>query len=361
MNETIETQTEEIENQKYITKIMRINTAVNLIFGTVFLVFIFTTFAFLPDFFDWYLTLGILLFGFEICYLFCWLITFPLRIWIYKISIKRELMNQTFNSWTLDWVKLLGLNMLIIIPCFSISVFSCYILKDNMIIALITLVLLLFIVKFLRNYLALYLIHGFYRLKEGDKYEYWKGITETNNIKNYPIYIVPIEHKTKYANAIAFGIKNTGYIICFDTLLNNLSKEQFASIMAHESAHIINNDILKRLSIMIIVLVVYITYIQLISMLDFIPLIAATIVFLGGIILLIRGTSKKTQKQEFNADAFAARILNNKQVIIEGLEYIHEINKYPKEHKKKGSFKYHPTLKERIEYIQSLDLDTQTG
>lgn len=356
-NKTIDTQTEESQNQKHITTIMRINTSILLIYGVIFFGFTFTAMSYLPDFIDWYMTLSILLVGYEVCYLLSWVITFPLRLWTYKMCTNRGLMNQKFKDWVFDWVKLLGLNLIIIIPLLTIIVFTCYLLKNNIIIAITTFAILAFILKFIRNYLALWLVHGFYRLKDGEKYEYWKDITQKNNIKNYSIYIVPIEHKTKYANAIAVGIKNIGYIVCFDTLLNNLSKEQFASIMAHESAHIINNDFLKRLFFMLILLIAYIIYIKLIFLLDPILLLAVTVVFLGSIIFILRGTGKRTQKQEHKADEFAARILNNKEVIIDGLKYIHEINKYPTEHKKKGNFKYHPTLKERIEYIQNLDLE----
>ncbi|MGD9581265.1 MAG: M48 family metallopeptidase, partial [Vampirovibrionia bacterium] len=247
-------------------------------------------------------------------------------------------------------------NLIIIMPLFSLALLCFIIQKETIVIAVITLFILIFIINFLKSYLILVFVHGLYRLKEGEKYEYWKNITNTKSIKEFPIFVIPIESKTKYLNAIALGIGNIDWILCYDTLINNLTKEQFAAIMAHETAHILNNDILKRLLFIVLIIALYTIYTQL-FFLGSIYIILLTIFLVIVAIFGLKFITKRNQTQEFKADEFAAKLLKDKESVIESLTLIHEINQYPREHKKKGSFRYHPTLNERIENINNLIID----
>lgn len=80
-------------------------------------------------------------------------------------------------------------------------------------------------------------------------------LSEANLLDKVPIYVVDDETLNANANANGF-FKNKSNIVITNDLFDLLSLEQLQSVVAHEAAHINNNDIkIKTISICFIILV----------------------------------------------------------------------------------------------------------
>ena len=343
---------EDKENISFNKKIQNINLVIIIIYFALYYILFSFTYLFVTIETSWYVLFIVFYLTFFFAHTISWVLAIPFRIWMYKLCKKKELLTQDFYSWAFDWVKILFVTCLYTLPLLSLGAAIClHQINNNFIMAILTMVIFVFIIKIGSKYLTLWFIHGYYELKSGQNYEYWKNIANNNNIKTYPTFIIPIEHKVKWANAFAFGIKGYGFIYMSDMLLNNLNKEQFASIMAHETAHLENNDIIKRLfPLLILILFLSVIYVLIYTMensLELITIIAA--IFTISILFIFKYNLKKVHQQEFDADALAIKLLGNGTYMYEALDYLYEVNKMPKEEPKKRlhQSQFHPTLYER--------------
>lgn len=288
------------------------------------------------------------------CYVAGWILSFPLRVFLYCIYKKRDLIKQSFLPWTIDWLKVLAINVLIIMPLVSLGAFLVFNSLNNLLMVLITIFVFAFVIRILKLVLIILLIHGYYRLNSGSKYEYWKNILQKEQLKEYPIFIITIENKFSLANAYAMGSKSFGLVYVTDILFNHLDEKQFASIMSHETAHLKNNDIIIRLVFIIIFILIYF---GLFFSFDYLLMddLAMILSFMMIILIALFYVFTRTMyKQELRADDFSKLIMEDGKYLAESLEYLYKINKMPREHNKSklsNGFKIYPSLTERIDRL----------
>ncbi|MEW5818731.1 MAG: M48 family metalloprotease [Cyanobacteriota bacterium] len=348
---------QELENKKFFKRTHQLNTAIVFIFCFIFIFASTVVLGFMPDNISWYWLYLIIFATFTGSYITGWLVTFPLRIFMYKICTKHEVLTQEFKPWVIDWLKVFVVNIVFSMPLLSVAAIICFNQKNHIYLSIFNFAILFIIITIVKRYLMVWFIHGFYILKSGSYYDYWNSIINKQNIQNYPIFIIPIEAKAKWANAFAFGFKNFGFIYSTDVLLNNLDERQFSAILAHEAAHLEFNDVLFRFAFSFILLILWLVVF---SNIDYIPEnynLAGFIVIVLFFILLVYSSLIMAKNQEARADKYSVKLLSSPYYLIESLDYLYDINKMPKDPKNHGKFKIHPTLAERkqamIDYYEN--------
>ena len=135
------------------------------------------------SFYDsFWVVVGCVLFGIIGVYVLGWAFCFPLRVFLYKISKKQGLLKQEFRSWLVDWLMLLAINLVMNVPFYTIViVFMIYqFSKPFWEVALsagLCFAALFFWAHFY-SIVTIAFIHGIFKLKEGEKYEYWKTFVD---------------------------------------------------------------------------------------------------------------------------------------------------------------------------------------
>lgn len=295
--------------------------------------------------------------GYIVFFISGWLLSMPIRYLMYLACKKHGLMKQELMPWLTDWAKLLLTNLIIYVPYLSLFTLIFYYNFNSGTIILLVLatlfVLLLIGTKFLQKIVSMWFIHGLYLLKSGNVLNFWNKLAKENNIKTYPLWILPISAKVKYNNAFAFGFKNFGCILMTDCLLNNLPQEQVAAILAHESAHLNKNDILIRLlCIAILALCIYFVCEYLFQTDIYLGLVIYLILLLGSFPLIFY----LARRQEYCADKFSFDLLGDPAPMIEALNYLYTENKYPISSKKSLWLKFfsiHPSFEDRKTKLNS--------
>lgn len=349
--------TENKENLKYYKTINKLNGSIIFVYSFIFMFTYFIAEGFVFSLTGLQKLLAILIF-FEACYIAGWICVLPLRLWLYYICKKKGTLKQEFIPWLIDWGKVMAINSIFILPAISLAVFILFEYPVNPIITFISFFILFFILNTIRSYLIMFLVHGFYRLTEGVKYNHWKDIIVKNNITEYPIFVLKIADKANFANAFAIGFKNHGFIITSDMLLNDLTEDQFASILAHETGHLEYNDILKRLIGIGIVMLLFLMVINSFNTFE----TRETLLFfviLGIItILLVVFTPRLIKKQETRADIYAKNLIGSGQYLYEALDYLYNVNHVPKvltKKEQKQIYHHHPLLEERKKVLLDLE------
>lgn len=349
---------------KFYEKIYGLYTYVLFVYIFLFLILTQLILAFIPPDIHWIGCLLTFVCTYILFFAAAWIFSFPIRVLIYRACKKEGLLKQEFLPWVVDWLKVLLLNQVIMAPFLAVLSLVFFYQKDKgievFIITSFTLVIVYVVFKSAFNFVVTWFVHGLNILKEGDKYNYWKQLIETKNIKEYPIVIIPIETKANWANAYALGFKNFGVIYSFDVLLTNLSDKQFAAILAHETAHLENNDLFTRLITIILLGTLLLSNLfwpnfgvsDLFT--GYYMLIITVLIIIILFIVMIYVTTAVTKNQEYKADIYSRKVLDSGQYLSEALEYLYKVNKLPKETRKRGIFKYfdlHPPLKKRTERL----------
>ncbi len=350
---------QDVEHQEKLNlKLYSEINSLNVVIAIIHFFFFWMLFLFASNYLEqniiWYKALIIFLSAFLLLFIASWLFSLPFRIWIYKISKITGLLNQDFQSWLVDWLKVLFLNLIFMVPVLSLMALIVYLNLNKStfnLLASFFIVLLLFIpVKTIQRFLAMSIIHGFERLKDGTKYHYWKTLLKQNQLKEYPIFILQIEKKASWSNALAFGIKNLGIIYTSDKMVNDLTEEQFAAVMAHETAHLENNDILKRISFSLLVIGFFLGMPLLFYLVPIQFFLFFTLLYLLIVLLLSFLSLLMVKHQEIKADIFSSKLLKSGKPLAEALDYLYTVNKIPKENRKNiitKHLKLYPDLNER--------------
>lgn len=277
--------------------------------------------------------------------------SFPFRMMIYRLYKKEDMLKQRFWPWATDWFILLGISLVWMVPFYTVAISLLYDLSkigmDATFAGLFILMITFFFWRTGFNILSMVIIHGLYKLSSGEKYDYWSAIAKENKVKLYPVYILPIEEKGNWANALAFGSYSFGLILTSDQVMNKLTSPQFAAVMAHETAHLIKNHIPKRALICFVNLVLIASIFWGLTYLD--SLLFFTVCTIVAVFGFLFGAAWIFQQQEYYADSFSRQILLDGHPMAEALEYLAEANKMPKEQPNKiiKRLAFHPSIPER--------------
>lgn len=353
----LKAQQQEEANKKYYNKLLLIKKLIIAVYVIVLFVIIYITDFYLIPYNPWFNDLKLFTISSTCFFLISWSLSFPLRVIFYKICTKQGTLNQNFKSWVFDWIKNLITELIIYVPFFSISLTILYYCNYNrpdlFIPALIVFFILILIVSNLRKMIALCFIHGIFKLQNGEHYNYWKSITQKQNLKLFPIFVLKIKEKAKWANALAFGTKKFGFILTSDLLLEKLTEKDFSAILAHETGHLLNNDHPKRFIPFLCIAFLGCIFFFLSEIINNTETFILLIALIASIITILISSTAYYQKQEYNADQFSKYIIGEGESLASALTYIYDINKIPKEPKKLfgKNVGCHPSLNDRIKNL----------
>lgn len=194
-----------------------------------------------------------------------------------------------------------------------------------------------------------------------------KSVLEKGGITIQGVYRMDASKRTNHSNAYFTGIWSVKRIVLFDTLLNQLNKQEIIAVLAHEAGHCKKRHVFKNLVIFetLTAIGAFIAYLILESswltrvfglsndtfFAKFILLSFVATIVLWGMPLFFNSISRHFEKQ---ADKFVVKILGSGEALasamvklsVENLANIHPQRLYAK-------FNYsHPPLLQRIRYLK---------
>ena len=219
------------------------------------------------------------------------------------------------------------------------------------------------------------LFNKFTPLEEGEVKEKITAVLNKVGFKNGGLFVMDASRRSGHSNAYFSGFGKTKRIVLYDTLLKSLTADELAAVLGHELGHFKLHHITKRLFIMIPLefVVMFILYklanftslyqgfgfasvtAQNISSFQFIGLFLAITIYSALSEILSPLVNLSSRKQEYQADAFSAKVLETPHPLITGLIKLNSDNLSELIPPKLYVFwNYsHPTLVERIEKLEA--------
>ena len=185
------------------------------------------------------------------------------------IEHKFALSNQTFSAWIIDTLKDSSLSIIInTISLTSIYAIILYIPKYWWFAAAAVFILFIIIANFIFPILIDPLFYKFTPLKDNQLKQEILKITTTAGIDVKAILVADASKKTNKVNAYITGIGKTKRIVIYDNLLNNYSKKEVLSVIAHEVGHwkykhILINIFIQAIAIILLFLILFLMQLNL--------------------------------------------------------------------------------------------------
>ncbi len=189
---------------------------------------------------------GIVLFVFLVSLIFL-VFEFPLRMYGgFFYEHKYKLSNHTLSAWFVDFFKETLLELVFAVPIGTITAFLFVNFEYWWIYAAIVGIIFSLVINFIYPVVFLPFL---YKLKPyQDKVELKKileilkkvGVTNIHKIK-----ILMESEKSKKVNAMFAGMGKTKSIILYDNLINNFTKKEVRTVIAHELGHYVHKDIVR--------------------------------------------------------------------------------------------------------------------
>ncbi|QTQ10992.1 M48 family metallopeptidase [Treponema parvum] len=246
----------------------------------------------------------------------------------------------TFKMWVLDRIKdcivqlcITALLLAVMTLIFSVFRSSWWIFLAAAYICislLISLIYPLFIAPLFNKFTA---------LPEGELKDRLEKLLAKCAFKAKGLFVMDASRRSRHSNAYFTGFGNAKRVVLYDTLIKQLSPQEIEAVLAHELGHYKKHHIVKRLCIMIplVVLALFAAYRLSLSrgMLDafgfsflnesyrtvecFAALFLLGIIFGGFGSLLGAAGNYFSRKDEFEADAFAAKICGDGKALSDAL------------------------------------------
>lgn len=217
------------------------------------------------------------------------------------------------------------------------------------------------------------LFNKFTPLEEGEVKDKITEVLNKVGFKNGGLFVMDASKRSGHSNAYFSGFGKTKRIVLYDTLLKSLTADELAAVLGHELGHFKLHHITKRLFVMIPMefVVMFILY-KMAHLSDlytafgfrditvlgfqFIGIFLASMLW-GSVSEIVTPVSNIfSRKQEYQADAFSAKVLGTPEPLITGLIKLNSENLSELIPPKLYVFwNYsHPTLIERIEHLRKL-------
>lgn len=293
----------------------------------------------------------------------------------FVIEKKFGFSNMTWKLWIADQIKALfvGLALISVLTIIAAALFvkcqdTWWLLLAAVMIAF-TFVMQVVYPKFIAP-----LFNKFTPLEDGEAKEKIMAILEKVGYKNGGLFVMDASKRSGHSNAYFSGFGKTKRIVLYDTLLKSLTPDELAAVLGHELGHFKLRHITKRLFIMIPMefVVTFLLYkmAHLVGLYDafgFAGITAqnvASVQFIGIFLAAMLWTSVSeiltplsnffSRKQEFQADAFGAKVCGRAEPLITGLIKLNSDNLSELIPPKLYVFwNYsHPTLVERVEKLR---------
>lgn len=296
---------------------------------------------------------------------------FPINLYTdFILEHKYKLSNQTFFAWIWENTKGTIVGGVIGIPLLLIFY---YILNYYQEMWWLPFAILLFFVSvILAKIVPIIILPIFYKvspIEDEDLRNRIFKLSENVNLKVENIFKFNMSKTTKKANAAFTGLGKTKKILLGDTLTNEFSNDEIETVIAHELGHYKHKHIIKNITIgtissfvtLYLLSVLYSNSLSWFGFTNISQIAALPILSLWGMLIgLIQTplTNLLSRKYEHEADEYAIRSTNKKDVFIKTLDKLTEQNLGDKEpHPFVEWFFYsHPSIKKRIAFIESIKI-----
>ncbi len=297
------------------------------------------------------------------------IIFFPVNFYSgYVLEHKYELSNQTFGKWIWENFKgslvagAIGIPLLLAFYFFLNLFGNVWWLPFAIVMFIVSVVL--------AQIVPIVILPIFYKVSPIDNEELKESIVRLAKevgLKVENVFSFDMSKNTKKANAAFTGLGKTKRIILGDTLLENYTKEEIETVIAHELGHykykhIIKNIIIGTVLSFVTLFAIAKLYELSLSWFDFnsITQIAALpILSLWGMLIGLIQTPLSnilSRKYEYEADEYAVKSTNNPEAFKNTLTKLNEQNLGDEDpHPFVEWFFYsHPSIKNRIKAIDQL-------
>jgi len=165
----------------------------------------------------------------------------------FVVDHRFKLSTQTVKGWFIDEVKGLGVEVVFAVLAGAVLY---YLIRTTPLWWIVAAVIFAVFSIFLSTILPYVILPIFYKVTPISD-EQLKGelvqMSERMGVKNIDRVLVADEStKSVRANAFFSGIGKSKAIVLFDTLLNNFTRRETATVVAHELGHYVNKDIWKE-------------------------------------------------------------------------------------------------------------------
>ena len=297
-------------------------------------------------------------------YLLIQLILLPLAYYRgYIIEHRFGLSNQTLAVWFSDYLKENGISILISsLGMTGIYALMVYIPKYWWIISSAVLAIFIVAITYLYPILIDPLFYKFEKLKDTNFQEQIINIAGKAGIEVKEVLVADASRKTNKANAYFTGIGGSKRIVVFDNLINNFSRKETLSVIAHEIGHWYNWHIFKSIIIGIIsgtaglfLINAVFTYSNMVGDFKSILIIILLISIISFLSLPLQNAVSRTFERQ--ADNFAMKATENPDAQIQLMLKLAESNlSNVSPHWYIKYFLYsHPPIMERIEAAKNFD------
>jgi len=286
----------------------------------------------------------------------------------FYLEHKYKLSNQTFLQWIWEDLKGVLVGGVIGIPVMLIFYYAIRTYGNLWWLVFAIIMFLLSVV--LAKFLPVIILPLFYKVKPIENEELKNRVlklAEKAGMKVENIFQFNMSKNTKKANAMFTGLGKTKKIILGDTLLNEYTTDEIETVIAHEMGHYKHKHIIKNLfigtvsSFLMFFLIAYFYQISLswfsfsnISQIAALPVLSLWAMIIG--FLMEPLTNIISRKFEYQADEYAVKSTNKKQVFINTLNKLTEQNLSDKDPHPliEWLFYSHPSIKNRVAHIESL-------
>lgn len=297
------------------------------------------------------------------------LIFFPLNLYSdFILEHKFKLSNQTFWAWIWENTKATLVGILIGIPLlllfyYVLNVYgNLWWLPFSIVLFVLTVVL--------SKIVPIIILPLFYKVTPIDNEELRKriiGLSKSVNLKVDNVFKFDMSKNTKKANAAFTGLGKTKKILLGDTLLSEFTNDEIETVIAHELGHykhkhIIINIFVSTISSFITLYLISVLYsisldwfgFESITNIGALPLLSLWGMLIG--LVQTPLTNILSRKHEYQADEYAVKSTNKKDIFLNTLTKLTEQNLGDKDpHPFVEWFFYsHPSIKNRIAYINNL-------
>ena len=304
------------------------------------------------------------------------LISLPFSLYNeFKLEKKFGFSNMTVKLWLSDQIKSLILSFILLsLLTITASIFFVK-MPDNWwwILAAI-LIAFTFIMQIIYPKFIAPLFNKFEPLPDGELKDKITQILDKTGFKNGGLFVMDESKRSGHSNAYFSGFGKSKRIVLYDTLVKSLTPDELAAVLGHELGHFKLRHITKKLVFMIPMefILIFLLYKlaqfpslytgfgftqisgENVANVQFIGLFLAASIY-GSISEIISPLMNCfSRKNEYQADAFAAKICGTGENLITGLiklnsENLHEL--YPPKIYVFWNYS-HPTLVERINHLQ---------
>jgi len=293
----------------------------------------------------------------------------------FKLEKKFGFSNMTFKIWITDQLKAGALSLVLaLLLSFAASLFFVKCPNNWWWILSAVLIAFTFIMQVIYPKFIAPLFNKFEPLPDGEVKDKISGLLEQTGFKNGGLFVMDASKRSGHSNAYFSGFGKSKRIVLYDTLMKQLTADELKAVLGHELGHFKLKHIAKKLIFTIplefVVMFVLFKFAHLTSLYEgfgftgidaanvgqvqFIGLYLAVLIYESVSEILSPIVSILSRRDEYQADAFAAKVCGTGDNLISGLIKLNSENLSELLPPKLYVFwNYsHPTLIERIEALK---------